>query len=148
MRYLNKENMYSIEIDSNESVNPCIITPKGEFVPRFHSILIKSDDSNIKNIFNNWYLGTIWIGNNEIDEKIPRDVFSEIITRVSKKVDLVITFNNSAEFAIKISARIAQFIQELQKETTHYVSNIYMSEYSVKQNIIEKITLRLANTID
>ena len=52
MRYLNKENMYSIEIDSNESVNPCIITPKGEFVPRFHSILIKSDDSNIKNIFN------------------------------------------------------------------------------------------------
>ena len=92
--------------------------------------------------------GTIWIGNNEIDEKIPRDVFSEIITRVSKKVDLVITFSNSAEFAIKISARIAQFIQELQKETTHYVSNIYMSEYSVKQNIIEKITLKLANTID
>jgi hypothetical protein len=134
--------MYSIEIDSNESVNPCIITPKGEFVPRFHSILIKSDDSN------NWYLGTIWIGNNEIDEKIPRDIFSEIITRVSKKVDLVITFSNSAEFAIKISARIAQFIQELQKETTHYVSDIYMSEYSNKQNIIEKITLKLANTID
>ena len=143
--------MYSIEIDPNESVNPCIITPKGEFVPKFHSILIRSDDSNIKNIFDNWYLGTIWIGNNEIDEKIPRDVFSKIITRVSKKVDLVITFSNSSEFAIKIIARIAQFIVELREETHNYdsdINDIYMSDYSKDQKIIEKITQKLKNSID
>ena len=143
--------MYSIEIDPNESVNPCIITPKGEFVPKFHSILIRSDDSNIKNIFDNWYLGTIWIGNNEIGEKIPRDVFSKIITRVSKKVDLVITFSNSSEFAIKIIARIAQFIVELREETHNYdsdINDIYISDYSKDQKIIEKITQKLKNSID
>lgn len=140
--------MYSIEIEPNESVNPCIITPEGKFVPRFHSIQIISDDFNIKEIFNNWYLGTLWIGNNEMNKKISKDVFSEIITRVSQKVDLVITFNNSNEFAIKISARIAQFIVELKKETNSYVNDIYMSDYSKNQKIIEKITSKLKNTID
>ncbi len=140
--------MYSIEIDPNKSVNPCVITPVGEFVPRFHSMLIKSDDDNIKQIFNNWYLGSLWIGNNKMNKKIPKDIFSEIITRVSQKVDLVITFSNSNEFAIKISTRIAQFIVELKKETNSYVSNIYMSDYSKDQKIIEKITSKLKNTID
>ena len=140
--------MYSIKIEPNESVNPCIITPTGEFVPRFHSILIKSDDPFVKQIFNNWYLGTLWIGNNEMNKKIPKDVFSEIITRVSQKVDLVITFNNSNEFAIKISARIAQIIVELKKETANYVSDIYMSDYSKDQKIIEKITQKLLNNIN
>lgn len=140
--------MYSIKIEPNESVNPCIITPTGEFVPRFHSMLITSDDYNIKGIFNNWYLGTLWIGNNEMNKKIPKEVFSEIITRVSQKVDLVITFNNSNEFAIKISARIAQFIVELKKETANYVSDIYMSDYSKDKKIIEKITEKLSNTIN
>ena len=140
--------MYSIEIDPNKSVNPCVITPIGEFVPQFHSILIKSDDDNIKHIFNNWYLGALWIGNNEMNKKIPKDIFSEIITRVSQKVDLVITFSNSNEFAIKISARIAQIIVELKKETANYVSDIYMSDYSKDQKIIEKITQKLSNTIN
>lgn len=140
--------MYSIEIDPNKSVNPCIITPNGEFVPKFHSILINSDDPTIKQIFNNWYLGTLWFGNNEMNQKISKDVFSEIITRVSQKVDLVITFNNSDEFAVKIRARIAQFIVELKKETVSYVSDIYMSDYSKDQKIIEKITSKLKNTID
>ncbi len=139
--------MYSIEIDTNKAVNPCIVTPDGDFVPAFHSVYIISDDSNIKNIFNNWYLGTIWIGNTELNKKIPKDVYSEIITRVSQKLDLIINFSNSDEFSLKINARIAQFIIELKKETKDYADDIYISDYSKNQKIIEKITFRLQNKI-
>ena len=143
--------MYSIEIDPNESVNPCIITTNGEFTPDFHSIYIKSDDPTIKQFFSNWYLGTIWIGNRQMNQKIPKDIFSEMITRVSQKLDLVITFNNSNEFSVKINARLAQLIVELKKEINNYdsdISDIYMSDYSNKQKIIEKITQKLKNSID
>ena len=64
--------MYSIKIDANQAVNPCIITREGDFAPEFHSLYITSDDSYIKNIFNNWYLGTIWIGNTELNKKFPK----------------------------------------------------------------------------
>ena len=146
-----RNNMYSIEIDPNESVNPCIITPNGEFTPDFHSILIISDDPIVKQLFSNWYLGTIWIGNRQMNQKIPKNIFSEMITRVSQKVDLIITFSNSSEFAVKISARLAQFIVELKKEIKNYdsdISDIYMSDYSNDQKIIEKITQKLKNSID
>ena len=41
-----------------------------------------------------------------MNQKIPKDIFSEIITRVSQKLELVITFNNSNEFSVKINARV------------------------------------------
>ncbi len=139
--------MYSIKIDTNQAVNPCIITREGDFAPEFHSLYITSDDSYIKNIFNNWYLGTIWIGNTELNKKIPKKIYSEIITRVSQKIDLMINFSNSDEFSLKINARIAQFIMELKKETKDYADDIYISDYSKNQKIIEKITFCLQNKI-
>jgi hypothetical protein len=135
--------MYSIKIDANQAVNPCIITREGDFAPEFHSLYITSDDSYIKNMFNNWYLGTIWI----VNKKIPKKKYSEIITRVSQKLDLIINFSNSDEFSLKINARIAQFIIELKKETKDYADDIYISDYSKNQKIIEKITSRLQNKI-
>ena len=139
--------MYSIKIDANQAVNPCIITREGDFAPEFHSLYITSDDSYIKNMFNNWYLGTIWIGNTELNKKIPKKNYSEIITRISQKIDLIINFSNSDEFSLKINARIAQFIIELKKETKDYADDIYISDYSKNQKIIEKITSRLQNKI-
>ena len=86
-----------------------------------------------------------------MNQKIPKDIFSEMITRVSQKLDLVITFNNSNEFSVKINARLAQLIVELKKEINNYdsdISDIYISDYSNEQKIIEKITQKLKNLID
>jgi hypothetical protein len=130
--------MYRVSLDFNTKVNPCVLTPYGEYVPNHHSILIRSDDRVIQKIFGNWYITTLWVGSDNMGT-IGKEQFSEIISKVRTEVGNYITFDTADEFIELFNNKVNDICAQLDKFLPQSVNNTSISPYMVKHNHIGKM---------
>ena len=101
---------YSINIEYNSTINPCILTPKGNFSLNTHSFYIICDSSSDFYKIYGWFLGTVQIGKNLHD--IPKEKLSAILKQIRQNQN--ITCDNIRELGTQLYHRIARVCQELQ----------------------------------
>jgi hypothetical protein len=78
--------MHTIKIGLNTSINPCILTSKGEFCPNNHSLYIMCSPATLLYKKYGWYLGTIWIGNKQLTH-ISKDIMSEKMNHINNNIE-------------------------------------------------------------
>ena len=80
--------MVQIELNLNKSINPCIVTSSGDYVPNSHQLYI-SCNSLEKELYQTygWYLGCVFIGSKTLNT-IKKEAFSQILTEIESSINL------------------------------------------------------------
>jgi len=137
-----------IHLGFNKSVNPCVLTPKGEFAPESHSIYISCDSKTCPELFHKygWYLGTVWLGNPNLTS-VERTELSEIMTEISNIVDPVIEGDFGDLYSIMIE-RLKIVADEMTTRLPTECSPIEMTKHNYSGGTLENIKKKLEGRDD
>lgn len=135
--------MPTLHIGFNKTVNPFIITPKGEFAPESHAIYVSCDLNTYPELYRKygWYIGTIKLGNIKFGS-VSRKKLSEIMMEISKIVDPVINGNSEDLYFIMIE-RLKQISNEMTKRLSQDCISIEISECNYTGGALKSIKNKL-----
>ena len=80
--------MVQIELNLNKSINPCIVTSSGDYVPNSHQLYISCNPLE-KALYQQygWYLGCVFIGSKTL-HSVKKETFSQILTEIESSINL------------------------------------------------------------
>jgi hypothetical protein len=135
--------MPTIHIGFNKSVNPCVLTPTGEFAPEAHSIYISCASKTCPELYHRhgWYIGTVWLGNPNLTS-VGRAELSSIMTEISNIVDPVIEGDLSDLYSIMIE-RLKMVADEMTTRLPKECSPIELTKYNYSGGTLEAIKNKL-----
>ena len=139
-----------ITLDLNSSVNPCLLTSRGEFAPDSHQIYVTCNKTNSKLYHElGWYLASFWISSPQLST-IPREEFSKILKKTEKDINLEIggltKEQIKKQFSIAVELMVDHINQNLQKSKYGEVQ-VSLTSYSTQQNYLEKIIDKVASLV-
>ena len=139
-----------ITLDLNSSVNPCLLTSRGEFAPDSHQIYVTCNNTNSKLYHElGWYLASFWISSPQLST-IPREEFSKILKKTEKDINLEIggltKEQIKKQFSIAVELMVDHINQNLQKSKYGEVQ-VSLTSYSTQQNYLEKIIDKVASVV-
>jgi len=136
--------MPTIHIDFNTSINPCVLTPKGEFAPDTHSIYITCKSATNPELYTkqkSWYLGTVWLGHPNLGT-IERSKLSKIMTEISQVVNSVVEGSHGDLYAIMIE-RLKKISEEMSARLPQDCTPITITKYNYTEGTLNNIKDKL-----
>lgn len=135
-----------IHIGFNTTINPCVLTTKGEFAPDTHAIYICCQSNTNRKFYDKygWYLGTVWLGHPNLGT-IERSKLSKIMTEISQVVDSVVEGSHDDLYDIMIE-RLKKISEEMSARLPQDCSPITITKYNYTGKTLDNIKTRLEPT--
>ena len=130
--------MDTITIDFNETINPCILTPDGEFANSHHSFYVTCDSSNKIYKKHGWYLGTVLIGSNNLTN-VKRETLSKIIKNIQSTTDSKINYTNKTEVKQLLENKFNDIIIKMNKLLPQEITPVNFSNYTIDTDALNEI---------
>jgi len=135
-----------IHIGFNTSINPCVLTSKGEFAPDTHSIYISCQSDTNSELYDKygWYLGTVWLGHPNLTI-VERSKLSKIMVEISQVVESIIEGPYDDLYSIMIE-RIAMIVNEMNMRVPVECTPITITQFNHTGGTLNNIKDKLDNT--